>query len=246
MKLELEIIDEYLIKRPWEKIIKIINHENILNIFNEKGIVGDEVVDKLMTPLLLSVGLNPSITLEEFYEFTKIHFHFFTMDINNLHGPKIIDVSHKSFPKLSLYKAIRMSSAIPFLFKPVCMDNSCFIDPGFIINFPLNYCLEDTKCDPSEIMAFKNHFSRQDSVNIINDNSSIFSFLSQLLHSFEKQMSTTSQQVSIKNTITNKSIYNNYINWPKVASNSNIRKEVIDYGIKLAEEFIKASDLKTP
>ena len=63
----LDDIEEYILKRPWDKL-QPIEPENILNIWNEKGIFDEKFVLDIINPLLKCVSLNSNINLKEFYE----------------------------------------------------------------------------------------------------------------------------------------------------------------------------------
>jgi len=47
-------------------------------------------------------------------------------------------LNHKTDPDLLLYKAITMSSAFPFVFKPIEYNGEYYIDGGLCNNFPFN------------------------------------------------------------------------------------------------------------
>ena len=79
----------------------------------------------ILTSLLLVKNLNENITLREFYDETKIELIMLTVNLNNI-LPEKIKLSYKTHPELQLYKALYMSSCIPFVFKPVIDNNKCF------------------------------------------------------------------------------------------------------------------------
>ena len=151
---EWEWIDDYFIKRPWEKTLGI-TAISFLKAYSEKGIVGDELIHDSLEPLLTAKDLTVNTTMAEFYEFNGIDIHIYSTNLNTQFLTKI-DISHTSHPNMSLIKAIRMTTAYPFAFKPVCEGGDCFIDGGLLNNLPLNDCIEQTKCNKDEILAFKN------------------------------------------------------------------------------------------
>ena len=140
------------------------------------------------------------ITLEEFYEFNHIHIHFYTIDINAARLEKI-DISHKTHPNLPLVKALQMTMSVPIVFRPVCDEetHACYIDGGFLNNFPLNDCIANEQCDHDEILAFKNIWS--DKQQTINEKSSILDFLLILMNKLISALSTETKQLEIKNTV---------------------------------------------
>ena len=89
-------LDDYFIKRPWEKVVaNSTNH--LIDIYTMKGLINDNFFIEGIKPLLSAKDLDMDITLEEFYEFNHIHIHFYTIDINAARLEKI-DISHKSHP----------------------------------------------------------------------------------------------------------------------------------------------------
>ena len=54
-------MDDFLIKRPWNKIINITSYD-YLNIFYNKGLLNIDFVINMIKPLLLAKNLNIDIT----------------------------------------------------------------------------------------------------------------------------------------------------------------------------------------
>uniref|UniRef100_A0A6C0EHB5 PNPLA domain-containing protein n=1 Tax=viral metagenome TaxID=1070528 RepID=A0A6C0EHB5_9ZZZZ len=146
-----EDIDEYMINRPWENVFPL-HPTDILNIYSSKGLYDDSFIRELFKPLFACCDLNMNITMKEFYEFSNIEHHFFSVDLNKM---ELINISYKTHPELPLLKAVHMSSAIPYIIQPVFYEDKCCIDGGAMSNFPINFCLEDTKCDKNEVLGIK-------------------------------------------------------------------------------------------
>ena len=237
-------LDDYLIKRPWEKLLKL-DHTDIYNIGNEKGILGDNFIEEILEPLLLAKGLTKNVTLLEYFEFTKVCLNFYTLDINNISNINPTEINYKTFPNITLIKAIRMSAAIPILFKPVCYNNSCFIDAGFTLNFPLDTCLKNTDCNPKEVMAFRNDMREYASANYISEDSTMSQYLLQLLKYLINVMDSSYRQQNIKNIIINDSNLNQINLWYASLSSKTLRAKMIQDGISLAIQFIEDSRLET-
>jgi predicted acylesterase/phospholipase RssA len=192
-------LDDYFIKRPWEKVVaNSTNH--LIDIYTMKGLINDNFFIEGIKPLLSAKDLKMDITLEEFYEFNHIHIHFYTIDINAARLEKI-DISHKTHPNLPLVKALQMTMSVPIVFRPVCDEETqaCYIDGGFLNNFPLNDCIANEQCEHDEILAFKNIWS--DKQQTINEKSSILDFLLILMNKLISALSTETKQIEIKNTI---------------------------------------------
>ena len=157
LKIDFDILDDYIIKRPWDKVFNIKPSDILINIFDNKGIYDEEFIKEIMKPLLLVKNFDENITLKEFYDQTKINLIMFTVNLNNT-VPEKIKLSYKTYPNLQLCKALYMSSCIPLIFKPVLDGSNCYIDGGLIDNFPLGELLNDYKNNKNienEILAIK-------------------------------------------------------------------------------------------
>jgi len=169
--------------------------QNIFDAYTKKGIFDIKTFEKCFRPLLDAKDINLDINLEDFYKLSNIELHLFAFEINEY---KIHDVSHLTYPKLSLLSAIQMSCALPLLVTPVCIEDKCFIDGGFSCNYPLNYCIESGKL-PDEILGFKNKYDIQKTV--INAESTILDFLMSFLFSTISRFNTENEQQEIKNEV---------------------------------------------
>ena len=105
--------------------------------------------------------------------------HFFALEINDF---EIVDLSYLTHPDLPLLSAIQMSAAIPMLISPVCISDKCYLDCGWICNYPLQYCI-DKFGDVDEIVGLKNIYvsasaSASDvSNNRVNSDTNILDFI---------------------------------------------------------------------
>jgi len=146
-----EDVYDYMINRPWENVFPL-RPNNILNIYSTKGLYDSSFIYELFKPLFACCDLDLDINMKDFHEFTNIEHHFFSVDLNKM---ELINISYKTHPELPLLKAIHMSSAIPYIIQPVFHEDKCCIDGGAISNFPINFCLEDTKCNKNEVLGIK-------------------------------------------------------------------------------------------
>ena len=238
-------IDDFMIKRPWDKTFNLDNTDHLLNIINEKGAIGHDIMTAAIKPLLLGRDLNENITLKELYEYSNINLHIFTTNINGVATFEKVDLSHKSHPNLSLIKAMTMSSAIPIVFKAICNDNKCYMDGGITNNFPLNDCLNDTKCHHDEVLAFSANSSYKD-LNITEETSTI-DYLIYLLRNIILKLISDNMNNQIKiDNILYSSIPNNFDNqniWIASLKDSDYRIKMINYGEDIAKEFYKNLNL---
>jgi predicted acylesterase/phospholipase RssA len=230
---EWDVIYDYFVKRPWHNVITI-DIQNYLNLVEDKGLVGFEFIDILLTPLFEAKNIDKNITLEEFYKYSNIEIHMYSIEINSF---KIQDISYKTHPNLSVLTALCMTTAIPFIFKPVEYNNGWYIDGALLCNYPLNHCLEQTKCHPDNILAVRSyvtHNTRQ-----ISSDSSIFSYTGCLLDNITRIISNTDIQQSISNEVCIIAQKISYDTFYDTLQNQSKRIELINQGVNYAKLFIK-------
>jgi len=232
---EWDWLDDYFIKRPWNKLASR-NALSFIEAFNQKGLFGEKIIEDALLPLLTAKDIDSTITLKELYEYNGIDIHMYTTNINSEHISKI-DMSHTTHPDLPLLQSLYRSMSYPFLFKPVCHDDACFIDGGLLNNYPLNDCINQTKCNTDEILAFKNIWITEKST--INEVSTMIDFLIVLIKKMQNEINTEPKQDVIKNTvlcyIENLSDITDWIN---AFSSEEMRLNYIEKGEEQAKTFL--------
>ena len=230
-----EWIDDYFIKRPWEKTLGI-TAVSFLKAYSEKGIVGDELIHNSLEPLLTAKDLTVNTTMAEFYEFNGIDIHIYTTNLNTQFLTKI-DISHTSHPDMPLIKAIRMTTAYPFAFKPVCEGGDCFIDGGLLNNLPLNDCIEQTKCNKDEILAFKNIWIT-DNYKVSTD-SSLIDYLYVLLIKMKRSVYSEDDTSDIKYMVRCLvEDLDGFEDWIRALATEEMRGKLIERGSSQAKLFL--------
>ena len=134
LKYDWSDLTEYIIGKPWDRIVNI-EPEDILNMHNEKGVLERKFFEEIFFSLLLAKDLDVDLTLKDLYDFSGIDLHIYTTKVSSF---EYVDVSHSTHPDLQVVDAVYMSSAIPFIFKPVRTCGDYFIDGGVIKNFPFD------------------------------------------------------------------------------------------------------------
>ena len=124
LKFDWETINDYIIKRPWQDVFPV-KVQNIFDAYTKKGIFDIKTIEKCFKPLLDAKDIPMDVHLEDFYKLSNIELHFFSFEINEY---KVQDISYLTHPTLPLMTAIHMTSALPVLVNPVCIDNKCYID----------------------------------------------------------------------------------------------------------------------
>jgi len=170
LKHEWSTLDDYIIKRPWERVI--VESLEMLELFSCKGMTKPKLLDDIMQPLLESKDLTLGVTLREFYEHSRISLNIFTVELNAF---RKVQLSHATHPDLPLMDAIKMSSCVPMLFQPIVRDDCCYIDGAIMVNYPLRECLEDTQCQPHEVLGLRNRWTNPNEG--IREHSSMLEYL---------------------------------------------------------------------
>jgi predicted acylesterase/phospholipase RssA len=231
LKYDWETINDYIIKRPWQDVFNI-KVENILDAYTKKGLFDKSTIEKCFKPLLDAKDISMDITLEDFYNFSKIELHLFSFEINDF---KVQNISYITHPKLTLLNAIQMSCAIPILVTPLCVDDKCYIDGGMSSNYPLTYCIESGK-NPDEILGFKNKYN--DNKNYIHSESTLLDFLLNFLFKTIFSLNTDNKQPTIKHELICEATFMTLDNLRTALSNIDVRKDLLQNGIETAKTFI--------
>lgn len=228
-------LDDYIIKRPWNKIIEK-NMLNFSDIITKSGFFNNSLISDILEPLLLAKDLSMDITFKQLYEFNKIDFHVFSTNMNSA-NLNLVNISHKTQPDLKVIDGITMSAAHPFLFCPIIKGEDCFIDGGLINNFPLNECLNETNCDEDEVLAIRNIKKENSRFNITAE-SNLLTYSVALLKKMQMNISLDKEQKKIKNIVNCiADSLDDFNKWLESFNDENMRRGLINDGIRNAKLF---------
>jgi len=231
LKFDWETINDYIIKRPWQDVFPI-KIQNILDAYTKKGIYDNKNIEKCFKPLFDAKDIPIDINLEDFYKLTKVELHFFAFEINEY---KVEDISYLTHPTISVMTALQMTSALPILVTPICIDGKCYVDGGMSCNYPLNYCIESGK-QPDEILGFKNKYSK--SKNNITEESNLLQFLMSFIYKAIFSLSTDNSQPIIANEVICDVSHLNFDFLKDAISNIEVRKELFENGVSCGKYFL--------
>lgn len=235
LKYDWETLNDYIIQRPWHELFHLkINY--IFDAYKNRGIFSKNIIEKAFKPLFDAKDIPISITLKDFYEYSKIEIHFFSFEINQF---KTEDISYLTHPNIPLIDAIIMSSCIPLLFTPVIIENKCYIDGGVCANYPLKYCI-DTGKNENEVLGFCNQYDCQQK-NYIDTDSNLMDLVLCLFFKTFDNLTSSLMNPKIKYEIIFDVKYIS-LHYLKLAiSSMEIRKEIYKKGIETAKEFITST-----
>ena len=261
LRYEWEVMDDYLIKRPWEKIFpsfssssssssstdsndhlhlsgtSIADAKNklghIFQLYNTHGLYGLKEFTETLRPALQGKDMTTKITFQEFYDRTGIEIHFMVTEMNKF---QVIDFSYKTHPNQSLVEACYMSCTYPFGFAPIYRDGCCYLDGGIVNEYPLNECIRDQKCGLGEILGVKVLWEKKPA-NLTEKSS-----LLQFIYTFFNQMNSNFYENRPTKPIPNEVVcvskvfsIREWMNWVK---DENYRRELVLRGETFANVFL--------
>ena len=196
LKYDWDWLDDYFVKRPWNKITNF-SADSFMNCFSTKGFLGTEIIEATLSPLLSAKELSSSITLKEFYEYTKVHLVMYTTSLNQ-HEVTKIPLSYETHPDIPLVTALAMTTAIPIIFKPVFYQGECYVDGGIMANVPINDCITANDCNPDEILAIKYLWGEDEEVNITEEDTSeaLNDILKEMVNGIKDALESTPPELS--------------------------------------------------
>jgi len=234
MKFEWNMITDYLIKRPWQEAVKI-TPSMFFDAYSKKGLLDRKAFEIVFRPFFVIKDWSIDITMKEFYEATNIELHFFTLEANLL---EIFDINYKSFPDLPILTAMQMSSALPGVICPVCIEGNFYIDGGIMCNYPLKKCIENVE-DKDTIFGIYNFYKKNN--NILKEDSTILEYMVNIITNmtFSLGEKYIPEENSIKNELIIKSL--NLIKFEDLKTilyEQTKREELYEQGIDYAIKFL--------
>ena len=154
-----DALSDYLIKRPWEKVFDKLSGD-ILDFIKNKGIDGIELAKIVLEPLLKARDMTVNATLKDLYNLTNIKLVLTATNLNGV-GKRLSAelLHHENNPDMKIYEALAITSALPMSFRPVFYRDKCYIDGGFMHNYPVTRCLEQENPEETEILALNNKWN---------------------------------------------------------------------------------------
>lgn len=197
---DFNIMDDFLLKRPWHTIFQK-DLLSVIEIFNSMGLYSIDSMREIFMPLLNGKDISIDVTMKEFYEKTGVDLYIYVTDINEY---KIVELSHYTHPEWGLIEAVYASASLPLIFKPLEKDNVFYCDGAFINNFPLENCIS-REPDTNSVFSINLCGEQRDknSVNNLNKNSTFLEYAFYIINKILLNlMNVNSNCGNIKNKIT--------------------------------------------
>lgn len=229
LKIDLQIIEDYFIERPWNKFFPKFN-ELINNLFNS-GIYDKSYCYKFFDPFFKLENLELDITFKQLYEINKIKINIYVTNLN--------DFVHEVFsfdntPNLSIIDAIYMSSTLPFLCKPIKYNDKIYIDGGFFKYYPIDN-IKNININETLIFTFKD-IKNKITTNDTNTISLLLNIINQTINYFNSE----NQYIHIKNKVVILNEYSCYdiYSWFEFFNNKEIRIANANVGKTYANIYV--------
>lgn len=222
LQIDWDIMDEYLMNRPWQNVFKI-NIYTAINSLQTRGMLNKKAIEETIGPLLKSKDADIDITMKEFYDTFKIDLHFFCTELNEL---CLVDMSYKTHPDWKLIDVIYCSCCLPFLFQPFFKDDKIYFDGGMICNYPIHPCFKNVT-DPDEIFGIRKRITKDEP---ITEESSLSDYMFQIMRNMIGKISKEEKPV-LKNEVL---VDSNYVSIYDIYLATSIveeRKKIIEEGI---------------
>lgn len=232
LNIEWKEVTEYFIERPWNNMIDI-TLDSLIAMLSKKGLLDENIINKLLGKLIISCGLETNLTFKELYDYSNIDFHTFHVEVNEFN---LIDCSYKTHPNMKILDAIYSSCSLPFLFKPGKIEDKLCTDGGVLCAFPLNKCIESGAKD-GEVLAIEIIHSHNQKP--IEENSTVFDYG---IFLFLKLMRTVNKkQKVVKNYIPLPCDMLNFKTLMELLKSKDMRRKYIEDGSKFGITFLEGS-----
>jgi predicted acylesterase/phospholipase RssA len=150
-----EDMDDYIVKRPWHRVIKE-EDINLTDLLGRKGLIDSKYILETIRSLfeasdIMMMKEFDKITLSEFEKLVKTRIYMYTVNVN-VYPMNVTELSAESYPDMPLAMALQMTCCIPMLFTPVFYEGGCYVDGGLVTKCPTQYAIERNGID--ELLVF--------------------------------------------------------------------------------------------
>lgn len=235
LKFDWVSINDYIVLRNWHETYKV-TASHIFSAYTKKGLFDKSMFDIFYKPFFDSKDLPMTMTMKEFYEYSKIELHFFALEMNTF---EVIDISYKTFPDIPVIQSVHMSCAIPLLICPVCVDKHFYIDGGVVTNYPVKHCLDRQPApNVDEIFGIKNVYENIDT-DVLNNDSTMLDYAMTFISKLIRTVDTSNRHTGlIPNELPCKTIELNFTYMKDTLFSGEKRQSLLDAGFADADLFL--------
>ena len=132
----------YLLKYTYTEMLEEVLNKNfdnlknirIMNFVSKYGLDSGVNLISWLQSSMTKKGVNPNITLKEFYDINGVDFQVMATNLNKYCYKKF---NYLETPDVLVVDAIRMSISVPFLFTINKFEGDIHVDGGLIDNYPI-------------------------------------------------------------------------------------------------------------
>jgi predicted acylesterase/phospholipase RssA len=265
LRYDWQVIDDYLIKRPWERIF---TRGSVSSSSGNSGSGGGNTNDADSNTTSTFVDAKNKIEhilrfynhhglygLKEFTETLRPALQGKDISVNvtlrefyektgievhliatELNKFCVVDFNYKTHPNQSLIEACYMSCCYPFGFTPIYRDGCCYLDGGIINDYPVTECIRDQKCHLSEILGVKMLWETKPAN--ISEKSSVLQFVSTFFNQIKSHLFENRFTPAIPNEVVCVSKVFSLQDWMNWIKDENYRRELVLRGETFANVFL--------
>ena len=149
---------------------------------------------------------------------------------------KIVDLNYKTHPSQPLIEACYMSCCYPLWFSPIYRDGCCYVDGGIINDYPVNECIRDQKCNPSEILGIKILWEKKPAT--LTNNETVFQFITTFINQINSNLFEVRNTHPIPNEVVCVSKIFTSHDWLLWVKDESYRRELVLRGETFANVFL--------
>jgi predicted acylesterase/phospholipase RssA len=171
---EWEVLDDYLIKRPWQTVFKL----NWMNLWQEKGLMCKQSIKDAFRPLFQACDIPLDITLGDFCAKTGKELHLFVTELDmDEYVFRSVDINPVTHSEWLVLDTVYASCCLPLVFNPfeiVSFSNSScgggyevdmsgnsiavsktrvYLDGAILCAFPFYECLKHSLVREEEVLG---------------------------------------------------------------------------------------------
>lgn len=265
LRYEWEVMDDYLIKRPWEKIFVSASASassasasaSSVDVNDHLHLSGSSLADakNKLGHIFQLYNTHGLYGLKEFTETlrpalqgkdmtTKITFQEFYdrtgievhFTVTEMNKCQAIDFSYKTHPNQSLVEACYMSCCYPFGFAPIYRDGCCYLDGGIVNDYPLHECIRDQKCGLGEILGVKVLWEKKPAN--LTEKASLLQFIYTFFNQINSNFYENRTTKAIPNEVVCVSKVFSIRDWMNWVKDENYRRELVLRGETFANVFL--------
>lgn len=235
LKIPMKDIEQYLIHKPWHKYI-CLESDKLINSYYKKGLMDRSFFISILEPLLNTVDLDTTITLKEFYNYSKIKICIMVYNVNK---NQCVSLDYLSHPELPLLDAIYMSCSIPVVFQPLVYNGDYYLDGGIEDNYPVYKCFKGEGAKVETILGIHVHNPEEDTSS--KDN--IMNFGIYVIHQLIEKIQTKKQVKGVNEIIipSNGFSVDDLID---TIQEKNTREKSLDTGYKYGQVYYLSNQAK--